>query len=413
MTGKQGIGVSRRQFLQRGALVAGAAVVAPVAVAACGSSKSSSAGASKSIRFSASAEPIADYIRTKVVPGFTDKTGISVHVDTTDYTKMHAKQVLELRSSETDVFQVDQVWVQEYAKSGFLEPLDKLASSSVLKAFYPNLVKVGNVDGKQWTLPLSAIPVDYYYRKDLLAGAGLKPADTWDDVLHIAQTLHQGSQYGFAVRGERGNPITWTWLPMLWAFGGDTLDANNKPIYNSDAGIEALEFFKKLYATSPPGFLSAQDVATAMQQGKSAQTTLMSVYNGAMNDSSQSKVAGKIGFGEMPNKVRRASILGMWTVGIGAKSKKTESAWQFVQYLSSSAAGDLPDAQRTRVLPHARQDPVLRAAATAVREGRAVVPDHRNRTAERGVRCQVGQAGTERRGQADQRTALTVGGRSG
>jgi ABC-type glycerol-3-phosphate transport system substrate-binding protein len=213
--------------------------------------------------------------------------------------------------------------------------LDKLATSQELKAFYPNLVKIGNVDGKQWTLPLSAIPVDYYYRKDLLSAAGMKPADTWDDVLTIAQHFRHGNQYGFAVRGERGNPITWTWLPMLWAFGGDTLDANNKPLYNNDAGVASLEFFKKLYATSPAGWLSAQDVATAMQQGKSAQTTLMSVYNGAMNDPKQSKVAGKIAFGDMPKKERRASILGMWTIGIGAKSTKTESAWRFVQYLSS------------------------------------------------------------------------------
>jgi multiple sugar transport system substrate-binding protein len=335
MAGEQGNGLSRRDLIRRGALLAGAAAAPGVFLAGCGSKSGSGGSGKKSIKYSASAEPIADYIRKEIVPGFTDKTGISVQVDTTDYTKMHAKQVLQLRGTDFDVFQVDQVWVQEYSKSGFLEPLDKLASADVTKAFYPNLVKVGNVDGKQWTLPLSAIPVDYYYRKDLFDAAGLGPADTWDDVLKIAQQMTTGGRYGFAIRGERGNPVTWTWLPMLWAFGGDTLDANNKPLYNNDVGVQALEFYRKLYATSPPGFLSAQDVASAMQQDKAVQTTLMSVYNGAMNDASQSKVAGKIAFADMPKAQRRASILGMWTIGIGAKSTKKDAAWQFVQYLST------------------------------------------------------------------------------
>jgi ABC-type glycerol-3-phosphate transport system substrate-binding protein len=320
-------------MLRGGLLGLASVAVGPTLLSGC-SNDGGGGSSSKSITMSASAEPIADYLRTEIAPGFTKETGIKVTIDTTDYTKMHAKQILQLRDDQYDVYQVDQVWIQEYAKSGFLEPLDSLLSESVTKNFYPNLVDIGTVDDKQWTLPLSAIPVDYYYRTDLLEAAGLQPADTWDDVLANAQALTTGGRYGFAVRGERGNPITWTWLPMLWAFGGDTFDASSKPIYNDEAGIASVEFFKELYATSPPGWLSADDVGAAMQQDKAAQTTLMSVYNAAMNDASASKVAGKIAFGEMPMKEKRASILGMWTVGIGANSSKKDQAWEFVDYLS-------------------------------------------------------------------------------
>jgi multiple sugar transport system substrate-binding protein len=336
MDERQTSSVSRREVLRGSLISLAAAAVGSSVLGACASdSKGANGGGKKAIRFSASAEPIADYIRDKIVPDFKAKTGISVTVDATDYTKMHAKQVLQLGSDQYDVYQVDQVWVQEYAKSGFLKPLDSYAKSDVIKNFFPNLVQIGNVDGKQWTLPLSAIPVDYYYREDLLQAAGMKPADTWDEVLQIAEATKKDGRYGFAVRGERGNPITWTWLPMLWAFGGDTFDSSQNPVYNSEAGIASVEFFKKLYETSPPGFLSAQDVAAAMQQDKAAQTTLMSVYNAAMNDASQSKVAGKIKFGEMPQKEKRASILGMWTIGMGAKSSKQDEAWQFIDHLSS------------------------------------------------------------------------------
>jgi ABC-type glycerol-3-phosphate transport system substrate-binding protein len=121
---------------------------------------------------------------------------------------------------------------------------------------------------------------------------------------------------------------------MLWAFGGEAFDASGQPVYNSDAGVASVEFFKKLNATSGPGWLSAQDVAGLLQQDKATQTTLMSVYNGAMDDPAASKVAGKIEFAEMPKKEKRATILGMWTIGVGAKSPNKDAAWQFVEYLS-------------------------------------------------------------------------------
>src|SRR5665213_3774994 len=54
-----------------------------------------------------------------------------------------------------------------------------------------------------------------------------------------------------------------------------------------------------------------------------------------MNDPAASKVSGKISFGEMPKQEKRASILGMWTIGIGAKSANKDNAWKFVDYLST------------------------------------------------------------------------------
>lgn len=319
----------RRTFLKRsaaaGAVVAGHSLVGSRAVMA---------QADTVIRYSAVAEPISDYIRDEVVPGFTEETGIGVEVDTTDYVRLHDKQVLDLQSDRYDVYQVDQVWLQAYALSGFLEPIGSFASGDAVAAFYPNLVAIGNLQDQQWVLPLSAIPVDYYYRKDILDGMGLEPADTWDELLAIAEATQTPDRYGFAVRGERGNPITWTWLPMLWAFGGEIFDANGAPAYNSEQGVASVELFKKINATSAPGWLSAQEVAALLQQDRATQTTLMSVYNGAMDDPDASNVVGLVEFGEMPMQERRATILGMWTIGIGARSQNKDAAWQFVEYLS-------------------------------------------------------------------------------
>ena len=73
-----------------------------------------------------------------------------------------------------------------------------------------------------------------------------------------------------------------------------------------------------------------------MEQGQTAQMTLMSVYNAAMDDPTQSKVVGKVMFSDMPKGPtgNRASILGMWTIGVGSRSTKKTAAAQFLAYLS-------------------------------------------------------------------------------
>jgi ABC-type glycerol-3-phosphate transport system substrate-binding protein len=287
------------------------------------------------IRYLAAAEGDSVFVQNVIVPQFKKETGITVLVDQIEYNNLYTKEILEFRTSTYDVYQVDQVWVQAYAKSGYLMPLDSEISADTLKSFYPNLVKIGNIGGKQWVVPFSAIPVNYTYRKDLTS-----PAATWSEALDIAKRLTQPAsggkpaQWGFPIRGQAGNPITWTWLPMLWAFGGDAFDADNRPIYNNEAGLESVAFYKELYKYSPPGWLTDAQVANYMEQGQGAQTTLQMVFNAPMESPKDSKVADQIAFAGMPKQVKQASILGLWNIGVGANSTNKANAVKFVEYVS-------------------------------------------------------------------------------
>jgi len=296
--------------------------------------------AGTTIKYMAVAEPISDTIRNDVIPGFTEQTGIKVEMDTTDYSKLHERQVLELSAGNFDVYQVDQMWIIKYTKNGWLEPLDDYIAKFNIPVdnYYSNLIDIGKVEGKIYTFPLSAIPVNLMYNTDMYTAAGLNAPDTWDDVLNAAKKLTDKGkdQWGIAIRGERGNPITWTFLPILWSFGGDIFDSDMKPIYNSPEAVKAVEYFKNLNQYSPPGWHSAQDIAGLVQQSKAAQIILMSVYDASMDDATQSKVVGKIQFSEMPKGPtgNRASILGLWTIGIGKSSKNKEAAALFLNYLT-------------------------------------------------------------------------------
>jgi multiple sugar transport system substrate-binding protein len=322
--------LSRRRFLQKSSALAGAPLLGGV----LGSSASRAENVG-TIRYLAAAEDDSVYMQNVIVPQFQKETGITVLIDQVEYVNLYTKEVLEFRSNTYDVYQVDQVWAQAFAKSGYLMPLDGEIAPSTLASFYPNLAKIGNVNGKQWVVPFSAIPVNHTYRKDLTS-----PPATWTDVLDIAKKLtrpaagDQPALWGFPIRGQAGNPITWTWLPMLWSFGGDAFDADFRPTYNNEAGLESVSFYKELYKYSPPGWLSDAQVANYMEQGQGVQTTLQMVFNAPMSSPKDSKVADKIAFAGMPKQVTQASILGLWNIGISAKSANKANAIKFIEYLS-------------------------------------------------------------------------------
>lgn len=320
----------RRRFLQASSALAGAPLLS--GIMASSASRAADAG---TIRYLGAAEDVSVYVQKVIAPQFQKETDITVLVDQVEYNSLYTKEVLEFRADTYDVYQVDQVWAQAFAKSGYLMPLDTEVAPSTLASFYPNLARIGNVDGKQWVVPFSAIPVNYTYRRDLTS-----PPATWKDVLDVAQRLtrpasgDQPALWGFPIRGQAGNPITWTWLPMLWSFGGDAFDADFRPIYNNEAGLESVAFYKELYKYSPPGWLSDAQVANYMEQGQGVQTTLQMVFNAPMSSPESSKVADQIAFAGMPKQVKQASILGLWTLGISATSSNKANAIKFVEYLS-------------------------------------------------------------------------------
>ena len=99
-----------------------------------------------------------------------------------------------------------------------------------------------------------------YYRKDVYDEHNLKPAETWDDLIHVSQKLTGGGHYGLVVPGQ-GDPAQRTFSDLLWQAGGEWVDENNKPSFNAAAGIEALTFYRDLiqkYKVAPPDAVSYQ-----------------------------------------------------------------------------------------------------------------------------------------------------------
>ena len=97
------------------------------------------------------------------------------------------------------------------------------------------------------------------YRESQVKAAGFDkfPRDT-DGFLKLFKALKEkGTPGGMALGNATGDSGWTSWL--IWAFGGQMVDKNNKVIIDSPETIKALEYSKELYSTFVPGTLSWLD----------------------------------------------------------------------------------------------------------------------------------------------------------
>ena len=256
------------------------------------------------IRILGSANTDCAALRDIAIKEFVEQSGATVKVDLFPYGDVYNKEVLSFVGQQYDLYWVDSAWIRKFIKSGYLEPLESYIEkyNVDLERFYPIAIENTTIDGHIYGVPTVAKPVSYGYRKDVFEAKGIEVPQTWAEVLDAAKKLNDPSnnQYGFVMRTQRGNPICWTWMPILRAFGGEILDQDTKPIFNSEQGIASVEFMKELYQYSVPGSLSTDDVRNALANGVGMQTTIMSNLWPGLDDPEKSKVVNLFEFADMP-----------------------------------------------------------------------------------------------------------------
>lgn len=89
------------------------------------------------------------------------------------------------------------------------------------------------------------------YNTELFDEAGLDypTADwSWDDFREAADALTDldRNQYGTAYPVSGTEDTVWRFWPQLWQNGGDVLDEEGQPAFNSQAGVDALEFWRQM-----------------------------------------------------------------------------------------------------------------------------------------------------------------------
>jgi multiple sugar transport system substrate-binding protein len=284
---------NRRKFLEGSAGVAAAAALptaavwAPAVHAQALALKPEKGAKLRVLRWSRFVQGDIDAYMANVKK-FSEKTGIEVRVDNEGWEDVRPKAAVAANTGAgPDI-------ILSTNDDANLYP-DKLLDVTDVAEYigkkyggwYPAGQAFLRPDGKKWIgLPLGAAGSMMVYRESALKAAGFDsfPKDT-DGFLKLTKALKdKGTPSGFALGNATGDGLWCNWL--MWAFGGQLVDANNKVTIDSLQTLRALEYGKELYANFIPGTLSWLDPNNnkAFLDGQIALTNNgISIYYAAKN----------------------------------------------------------------------------------------------------------------------------------
>jgi multiple sugar transport system substrate-binding protein len=250
---------------------------------------------------------------------------------------------LSSRSRDIDVFNLDVIWVPEFAAAGWLLHLDGRPEAADLPVddYLPAALASSRYQGRLFALPWFADAGLLYYRQDLYAAAGLPPPQTFQDLLEVTKiTKNFNIPYGFLFQGQAYEGLVTVVLEWFWSNGGDIFDDHGRLTLASPQNQEALAFLVDLiyrYQVSPLAVATflEEDCRHAFEQGNAL---LMRnwPYAYALMNQEGSPVKGK--FAVLPvvhgPHGRSVSCFGGGALGVNAYSRHPEAALKLVQFLT-------------------------------------------------------------------------------
>ncbi len=274
--------------------------------------------------------------------------GIRVQVVEYPYQSLFEKLIIALSGPSTnyDLIMLDDPWFPRFAEmDGLLEltPLYQAKGQSGPDADFVEtslaLCRHPYRTGRLYALPYVGNTQLFFYRKDLFEKHRLAPPRRWDNVLATGRRIGQNEKmYGYVMRAAQGNPIVADFMPLLWAFGGELLDEQGRPVVDSPEAVAALEFMLKLAEIVPPGYVNfnADEVGAHLAQGTAVMGINWPAWIPTFEDPARSKVPGRIGYSTVPSQVRPgASAIGNWLLAIPRRSRQAGRAFDFLLWLTS------------------------------------------------------------------------------
>jgi len=268
--------------------------------------------------------------------------------------------------SSYDIVAVDLPWFGEMAEQGLLLPLDGLITASGVDQsdFYPDALASSTWKGVQYGVPIMVSGEILVYRRDLLAAAGLEPPRKIEQTLTVARALHDpgANLAGISWNGGRGTPLGHTFMMIMSAFGQPVIDLdptedgfdfshihprNLRPMFDSDAARQTVEYLFDLMAVSPPGILQMAwyDRARAYATGNAAMAYSHSLL--APLHETDPASAARLVTGYLPHPTgpggRPIVPMGGYSLAIPANiaANRVGEVWRALQAFTSASAAKL------------------------------------------------------------------------
>lgn len=288
-----------------------------------------------------------------------------ISVTLTDYAWNAYRETIINRftgGTPTDVMYAGGDWLPEWAKAGWLVPVEDHFPK--VKDYVPKIAPYAVADmtyeGKLYGLPYYADTTSFLYNDKLLKDNGIdKPPTTWEEVAEQCKMLQQkGMEAPFLLEFAQALPTTLeNFTAMVFGRGGELLDENYDPILDqpNGAAYQQLEWLmngvKEKWILVMP---HETDVVKALNTGKHVFTVLYNYNLAELNNKATSPLAGQFKLALMPGGSGTtygfAKFYTMTKMAIDRGPEVANAAWKFMEYFGGETEdGQYPIAKRWAV----------------------------------------------------------------
>lgn len=153
-----------------------------------------------------------------------------------------------------DALSLDLIYTPQLIHANMLEDITAYAKALPYFSSLSNAhVQIGSRGGVIYGLPFSAESSFLIYNKDLFRKAGLdaeKPMKTWAEFENAAVKVAElgDDNYGFYLLGAGGGWLAFTFNPLIWASGGDTLSADGfTAVIDTPIMKDAISLYRRMF----------------------------------------------------------------------------------------------------------------------------------------------------------------------
>ncbi|EFP4108713.1 extracellular solute-binding protein [Shigella boydii] len=205
-------------------------------------------------------------------------------------------------------------------------------------AFYDGVLRIVRTeDGSAWTgVPVSAWIGGIWYRKDVLAKAGLEEPKNWQQLLDVAQKLNDpaNKKYGIALPTAESVLTEQSFSQFALSNQANVFNAEGKITLDTPEMMQALTYYRDLAANTMPGSNDIMEVKDAFMNGTAPMAIYSTYILPAVIKEGDPKNVGFV----VPTE-KNSAVYGMLTsltITAGQKTEETEAAEKFVTFMEQA-----------------------------------------------------------------------------